>query len=217
MTLLQFLKTLQRSSAQRKQLIGRVRNIARVRSRIAGCTHGRYKNSKRYFHRGIQIHMPWLFDPMDFVEYIERLPGAMEPWLTLDRIDNDGHYEPGNLRICTQAENCANRTDGAVTPLYNGTPELYRAARRFRRGWDSVRALQPQPTQLGFEPEWNPPDNYELLYLALRKLNQRERYVVECRFWYDMTLAEVGQTLHLTRERTRQLEQRAVSKLRHFV
>lgn len=44
--------------------------------------------------------------------YALTLPYAENPGMTLDRIDNTGHYEVGNLRWVTQAENNRNRTKG---------------------------------------------------------------------------------------------------------
>ena len=53
---------------------------------------------------------------------------------------------------------------------------------------------------------------------ALASLNERERQVLELRFGLgeddEMTLAEVGERLGLSRERVRQLETRAIKKLR---
>ena len=54
---------------------------------------------------------------------------------------------------------------------------------------------------------------------ALSNLNQREREVIELRFGllddHDYTLEEVGRKLKVTRERVRQIEERAIRKLRH--
>ncbi|HEX8995274.1 MAG TPA: sigma-70 family RNA polymerase sigma factor [Ktedonobacterales bacterium] len=54
---------------------------------------------------------------------------------------------------------------------------------------------------------------------ALSALTQREREVIELRFGllddHDHTLEEVGQRLKVTRERVRQIEERAIRKLRH--
>ena len=56
------------------------------------------------------------------------------------------------------------------------------------------------------------------LYELLDHLDQKERFIVERRFGlYDQrpqTLAEVGEELSLSRERIRQIEQRALAKLR---
>src|SRR5256714_13237211 len=55
---------------------------------------------------------------------------------------------------------------------------------------------------------------------VLNKLTGRERDVLKMRFGLDdgyaRTLEEVGSRLHVTRERVRQIELRALKKLRHF-
>ena len=54
---------------------------------------------------------------------------------------------------------------------------------------------------------------------VLNQLTLRERQVIELRFGlvddHDHTLEEVGKKLHVTRERVRQIEERAIRKLRH--
>lgn len=54
---------------------------------------------------------------------------------------------------------------------------------------------------------------------ALEHLDRRERYIVEQRLMADaeekLSLAEIGRTLGVSRERARQLEARAKSKLKH--
>jgi RNA polymerase primary sigma factor len=59
----------------------------------------------------------------------------------------------------------------------------------------------------------------EALTVQLARLNERERSVLMMRFGLDrpgeQTLAEIGETFELTRERIRQIEARALGKLRH--
>ncbi len=58
----------------------------------------------------------------------------------------------------------------------------------------------------------------QALHVQLSRLSERERLVLTARFGIGetaMTLADVGEELHLTRERIRQIEARALSKLRH--
>ena len=54
---------------------------------------------------------------------------------------------------------------------------------------------------------------------VLSNLTLRERQVIELRFGlvddHDHTLEEVGRKLKVTRERVRQIEERAIRKLRH--
>ena len=59
----------------------------------------------------------------------------------------------------------------------------------------------------------------ERLVTVLSELSERERTVLELRFGlkdgYERTLEEVGRKLNVTRERVRQIEAKALKKLRH--
>jgi RNA polymerase primary sigma factor len=59
----------------------------------------------------------------------------------------------------------------------------------------------------------------ERLIEVLSELSERERMVLELRFGlkdgYERTLEEVGRQLNVTRERVRQIEAKALKKLRH--
>jgi hypothetical protein len=48
----------------------------------------------------------WLNDFNAFLAHIGRKPS---PELTLDRIDNDGDYQPGNVRWATRQQQSSNR------------------------------------------------------------------------------------------------------------
>lgn len=77
------------------------------------CARDRCHNpSAKQFHnyggRGIQMYEPWRTDFASFLEHIGPRPS---PQYTLDRINNDKGYEPGNLRWATRAEQARNRTD----------------------------------------------------------------------------------------------------------
>lgn len=77
----------------------------RLRGKVAGaihrCTNESSQRWHRYGGRGIRVHDEWLANPWLFVAYLATLDGHDDPRLWLDRIDNDGHYEPGNLRFAT--------------------------------------------------------------------------------------------------------------------
>lgn len=57
-------------------------------------------------------------------------------------------------------------------------------------------------------------DRRDEMEVAMRCLRQREREVLKLRFWEGLTLLETGARLGVTRERIRQIEARALEKLR---
>jgi len=60
----------------------------------------------------------------------------------------------------------------------------------------------------------------EFVYKTLQELDERERMIIKMRFGIECeekTLGEIGQVLGITRERVRQIEQRAINKLRKII
>jgi len=66
-----------------------------IKSRCNNPNTPKYKN---HGGRGIRICEEWANDFTKFYDYISNLPDYNKPGLTLDRIENDGNYEPGNVR-----------------------------------------------------------------------------------------------------------------------
>lgn len=73
-------------------------------------SHVRYRD---YGGRGIQVCQEWRDDFWTFVAYVgERPPGITKGGRALyqiDRIDNDGNYEPGNVKWSTPSEQSRNK------------------------------------------------------------------------------------------------------------
>jgi len=67
------------------------------------------KDYKYYGGRGIKLFKDWRNNPKAFIKYCETLSGWNNPDLTLDRINNNGNYEPGNLRFVTRSVQQRNR------------------------------------------------------------------------------------------------------------
>jgi hypothetical protein len=77
----------------------------RIRKR---CNNPKAHNYRWYGARGIQVCDEWQHDPVTFISYVEEHLGPRPPGKSLDRVDNDGDYRPGNLRWATQKEQVAN-------------------------------------------------------------------------------------------------------------
>jgi len=73
-------------------------------------TNPKNKDFHRYGGRGIKMHPKWLKDAESFIKYILNALGPKpSPKHSIDRIDNDGDYVPGNLRWATATQQVNNR------------------------------------------------------------------------------------------------------------
>lgn len=80
------------------------------------CLNRKNKHYKDYGGRGITIHQPWLIYQV-FADYVRANIGdRIYPTYSLDRIDNDGSYVPGNIRWATKQEQALNRRRWAKYP-----------------------------------------------------------------------------------------------------
>jgi hypothetical protein len=76
-------------------------HYVRYRSMVKRCNVKTHKDYKNYGGRGISVTSLWLekFNGFErFSAYISNLPNHGKEGYSLDRIDNDGDYTPGNLR-----------------------------------------------------------------------------------------------------------------------
>jgi hypothetical protein len=86
-----------------------IRLIHQVRAAMQRCINPKNKKWPDYGGRGIRVHQDWLDDQTKFVAYLMTVDGWNDRSLVLDRANNDGNYEPGNLRFVTHSESMYNR------------------------------------------------------------------------------------------------------------
>lgn len=115
-----------------------------------------------YGGRGIKVCERWRsFD--NFFADMRAAPMGM----TLDRINNDGDYEPGNCRWVSAKSNCRNRSsnvlltrDGKTKTVIEWSEILgvdpFRVYARLRRGWSAEKALDKKAYRAPNRPKNDP-------------------------------------------------------------
>ena len=93
------------------------------------CYYKKHMAFKNYGGRGITVCDEWLQNFETFYKWA--IQNGYEDHLTLDRIDNDGNYEPSNCRWITYREQCLNKrrtsNTGVVGVSYIKTKNRYDA------------------------------------------------------------------------------------------
>lgn len=91
----------------------------RWRSMVQRCTNPNHPRYAGWGGRGITVCPEWL----DFEAFYADV-GDAPPGMSLDRVDNDGNYEPGNVRWATPREQLLNRRNaqGLRTHCPHGHP-----------------------------------------------------------------------------------------------
>lgn len=113
-----------------------------------------------YGGRGISVCESWKASYEQFRDDV--MKAGWKPGLTIDRRDNDGDYEPANIRIVDCIVQCNNRRSSVRLPAFGEekTPaEWVRDPRcrvcygtlstRLRLGWTAERAISEEKRQRG--------------------------------------------------------------------
>jgi hypothetical protein len=119
---------------------------SRLRSR---CNNPKVRSYKNYGGRGITVCKRW----DDFNTFLSDM-GPRPAGYSIDRIDNNGNYEPSNCRWATMRDQNNNRRDNRVVEFRGEKMTLRRAVElsgfkaghktiesRLKRGWGLEEAL----------------------------------------------------------------------------
>lgn len=109
---------------------------------------GRCSRDKRYIKKGIKVHQRY----RSFLNFLKDVGKKPSPNHSIDRIDNNGDYRPGNIRWATQKEQLRNSIRARMLTFAGRTMCIedwgqhlkIRAntiACRLHRGWSVAHAL----------------------------------------------------------------------------
>ena len=73
------------------------------------CFNQNHRAYRHYGGRGITVCKEWKDSFQEFFNYVSKLSHFGEKEYSLDRINNNGNYEPGNVRWATSKEQSNNR------------------------------------------------------------------------------------------------------------
>lgn len=120
---------------------------------VSRCSNENRSDYPHYGGRGIRVAAIWLghggFER--FLEHLGRRPSSQH---SIDRIDNDCGYEPGNVRWASRGEQSRNRRSVRLIEYEGRSMSIADWARerglderlirqRLNRGWSAASALQP--------------------------------------------------------------------------
>ncbi len=115
---------------------------------------------KNYGGRGIKFYEPWRESFLTFREYLENSIGLRpNKQLTLDRIDNNKDYEPGNLKWSTLFEQANNRRNNVLMTLGNRTQTIMQWCKELGLNYATVKSRlrgglsDSEALGIGYSPE----------------------------------------------------------------
>lgn len=129
------------------------RELKSYRAMLIRCSNPKSVHYARYGGRGICVCAPWLDRQSGFAQFLSDVGLSPSSDHSIDRINNDGNYEPGNVRWATDVEQARNKSDTCWVE-YDGRRQSLAAwaeerelppkllwERMFSAGWDVARAM----------------------------------------------------------------------------
>jgi len=124
---------------------------------ISRCEYAKNSRRSQYHDRGITVCERWRKSFEAFVSDMGEKPDGK---YSIDRIDNNGNYEPGNCRWATVEQQARNQRRNRLMTFRGQTKTMAEWAaivgisnrtisNRLRLGWTDERALTEPPHELG--------------------------------------------------------------------
>ena len=112
---------------------------------LARCRNPNHPSYPRYGGRGIEVCRKW---EGSFLAFLDNIGPAPSREYSIDRINNDGNYEPANCRWVLPIENARNTSRTKLTPRMAAEIRAAYAAGRYQLKKDLAAAYGIAPTTL---------------------------------------------------------------------
>ena len=137
------------------------------------CNNKNVPNYNHYGGRGISVYNEWNDNFESFYEYVSNLPGydydklgKTHDGISLDRINNDGNYEPGNVRWASRHTQMANRTYVWGKSMFRGVTK-----RTYKHGFQAYVSVHGKRKHIGISDT------------EIGCVDLRNNYIIENRLW----------------------------------
>lgn len=108
---------------------------------------------ERYGGRGIQVCEEWENDFLKFYEWA--MKNGYDDSLTIDRIDNNGNYEPQNCRWVDSRAQAMNRRSNVNITIGNSTRTLMEWCEIFKLNYGTVKARFKRDEDISIDKLFN--------------------------------------------------------------
>jgi hypothetical protein len=137
------------------------------------CRNPKMKFWENYGGRGIQVCKEW----DDFYRFAADVGPRPSRWHSIDRVDNDGHYEPGNVRWATKSEQMLNRRGAVYVEVEGVRYRAHELSKRSGRKPDTIveRARKGMTLEEVLSPKKHVPRRCIEAANAGRRANARAR------------------------------------------
>jgi len=132
------------------------------------CTNENNKSYKDYGGRGISICDEWVNSPDVFISYISDLGWDIKNHKSqeIDRINNNGNYEHGNIRLVDRATNCLN------TRMQNNNKSGFVGVNKYKGKWRANITINKKQIYLGIYSDIKDAVNARSYYIEQNNLTK---------------------------------------------